>query len=604
MFKLLFLLITILLINLIYLILLDIKFGKALPITLISFFFVAFISGALGNLSYYKYVLPCLLIIGVIIIWFRKNHIPSLKEIINKFFNVSFFLFIIFYFYLWFLYKNVGLNNIDDLFHWSLSVNTIVKSGTLFPVGWYINSYPPFVTWYISIICYILGGYSESLCLFALSNLCLSFIFPFLDKFSFKKKEIIIFFASLLSLILSLLCVNITENDQFVFVFNSIYIDWIMSILFAYLLFLVYDYSGKFNEAIYYSIVLSALVLTKQVSIPLSLVCIFALFIKQIINKNIKLSRLITIILFSVISYICWSLMLNSVSNSQTILGSLSTVSEASSTLMIGSSSKMQIVKNFIVAFFTKPIIFHPFKLSYFFFISILFIFLLVYGILNKKPKDYFSTNIIAFLGSFGYGLVLLFSYLVVFSDGYSLPLFTRYMQTYTFAYLLLCVYLVLKENKLIHTIVLLVAIILFIEPNSINTLFISSKDRFYKPKEREKINQYIADIYNNEKIGILSQTNMKYKNSVMFMFYDNHKFENISFIQVFNQYDNNIDELKDFFSKFEYLLIIDHDTTLSNYWKQITDTPLYNSTIYKIDSTSNDINIHLVEIFEDTNTK
>lgn len=602
MFKLFCLLFIILVFDLFYVLLLNIKFGKALPISFISFFFIGFISGLIGNLSYYKYVVPCLFVILSIIVWLSKRKDFSFKKIIDNYFNLSFILFIALFIYMWFLYRNYGLSNIDDLFHWSLSVSTIVKSGTLFPVGWFINSYPPFVTWYIAMICYFLGGYSESFCLFALSNLCLSFIFPFLDKYTFKKKDILLFAITSLILILSFLCINITEFDQLVFVFNSIYIDWIMAILFAYLFYLVYTYSGEKHEAIYFSLILTALALTKQVSIPLSLICLFSLLIKQILNNKLKLINILIIIILPILCYSCWSILLKTINNSQPVSLSLTAVSRASSSFLDDSTSSLQISKDFVTAMFMRPIIFHPIKISYFFFVTCSFIYLLVYGLFSKKKKEYFSTSVIAYLGSFGFALVMLISYIAVIPDGYSIPLFSRYMQTYTFAYLLICIFLTIDNNdKIVHSLVILFIIVLLIEPKSINTICISDINSYYKINERNKINQFISDVYNNEKIGVLSQTDIKYKSSIMFMFYDNQKFDNVSFIQVFKQYDNDINALKDFLGQFEYLLIADHDTTLSNYWKQITDTPLYNSTIYKVNSSSNDIDIQLIEIFEDT---
>lgn len=601
MLKLIFLFFVILIIDLAYVILLDIKFGKALPISFITFFFIALISNLFGNLSFYKLTIPLFLVVSIIIILSRQTQMPSIKTIINKYFSISFFLFTIIYFYLYFLYKNIGLNNIDDLFHWSLSVDTIVKSSTLFPIDWYINSYPPFITWYISMICYILGGYSESFCLFALSNFCLSFIFPFIDKYSFNKKNLAPFFLATFSLILSYLSINVVESDQSVFVFNSIYIDWIMAILFAYLSFLVYDYSGKINESIYFSLILTALVLTKQVSIPLSLICIFSLMIKQFIKKNYNISRLIILLLLPTISYICWSLLLKNANHFSALNQSFSVVSNASIVLSEDFSKNFQIIKDFIEALFLRPIIFHPFKLSYFFFITIIFLILLLYGTINKKEKDYYSTTLITYLGSFGYAIVMLISYIVVFPDGYSLPLFSRYMQTYTFAYLLLCVYLIIDSNKIKDMFFLFLTLILLLEPMSVNTILINKEDRFFKSKERDRINQYVSDIYNNEKTAIISQTDMKYKNAIMFIFYDNKKGNNISFIQINNKY-NSIDELKNTLSQYEYILIADHDTLLSNYWSQLTDIPLYNSTIYKITSSNNEMNIQLIEIFEDTN--
>ena len=339
--------------------------------------------------------------------------------------------------------QNVGLSNIDDLGLWGSRIKDMMRTDVMYTNEQYtafgVSSYPPFTGMLGVLFCKILGGFNESYAILSMSMFSISFFFPLLDKFKWDIKGI---FASISTFILSvLITLCVSQNSSMAyesFVYNSLYVDWLLSFALASSFYKIYNFD--FNSVFDYLFIgvnCTVMILTKQIGIALVLLVVATLLLKLLFDKNknkqsfikyFTLSALLPIIVF-----VIWRWYLSLFIGKTSIDGGM--ISNASNTLSNDIDTALNTIKLFVEAFFNRDIMVHPIELSYFWLIIIIVFVLSIFGIIKKKDKTYYLTTLMYFLGSLGYALAILLSYLFIFGyEGTTLAMYGRYMQTYTYA--------------------------------------------------------------------------------------------------------------------------------------------------------------------------
>lgn len=587
----------IIIIGFLYSVLYNYRFGKTLPLVYITLILLQLISGYLGGVSYIKVLLPLFIMVLIILSLLNKK---INKETFLNYLSPGLFIYLFFSIYLYFLLKNVGLTNIDDTFHWSQVVKGCLKTNLLLSDYQYTSSYPPFTALIEIVYCKFLGGYNDSYVILALSSFSVSFMFPLLDKY--KKED----FLKTIIIFISSICILLSINQsayQNIYIFNSIYADWIMAILFAYGLYLIYESLNNNIDYLSLCAILICLTLIKPASILLCiLIFITLLFIKKINGIKLCISDLYVILLPALV-YSSWIIYTKISINTYSHL----LVSDnifLFSIDKIFNSINLKIAKEFLTSCIKSPLINQPIKMSYFIITILFFIInILLCKIFNKKKVYYFLAFII-FIYSIIYAIGMMLTYMFVFEgiEAETLVMFTRYMQIFSFANLIVVYYLLVncvQENKM--EIIPLLFSLLFIEPTSVDTIIISSEPRNYKMREKEIISNYVQQEYNNEKIIILNQTDMVYRAAIEGIFTYEGKEKNLFMFDCNNYGNYSLKDIINLFSDYDLLLVGDYDEYFyKNYWSKITNLPLYNSTLYKINKSNNSINFEYIYVWEE----
>lgn len=579
-----------------FVVILNIGFGKSLPLSIALLFLVSFLCNFFGKLSFYKYILLILILLIAIFLFYRFRKNKDYSSYISLFFNPSLLIFTIFFIYLYLNSLNKGLTNIDDLSYWSPIIKNIVDTNSFLMYRQMASAYPPFTTWTLSLICYMLGGYSEHHLLFGMALLLISFIIPIFDRFKFKKEDILKIIVTLCTVIALTLTVNAID-DQNIFLFNSVYLDWIMALMYAYSFYLIFTFKNTYSDYLNFGIIATAFLFTKQLSLPLFLILVFSLMVKLLITKTIKFKKLLLVVICILVFYIAWNLIYFKYSSRNVISDSIEALDLISKTLF--TDKNITTLKDFTNQVFTRNIIFHPFGLSYFTFNSILFVFSLVAVYLGDRKKENYIEAILFYAGSIGYALVMGLSYISMFPDGETIPMFARYMQVYTFAYLTLVVLLYISLNiGVIKRTILLIIVCFFVEPLSINTININNKIEFYET-ERKEIERFIKEEYKGENILIISQTKLNISGIITSMFKES-SYYGVYRLTLTEKPKIELESFVNYLQYFDYIFISDYDDYFAkNYWYKITDLPLYNMTLYKINKSDNGFEFEYVYVWE-----
>ncbi len=583
------------------------KFGETIVSSFVVLTLLMMLSAFLGRLSYYKYVFAIFFIIITVFFAIRiiKNKDKVLKYF-SSFLSPSVIIYILFFIYMYINLQNVGLSNIDDLGLWGTRIKDMMRTDVMYTNEQYtafgISSYPPFTGMLGVLFCKILGGFNESYVILSMSMFSISFFFPLLDKFKWDIKGI---FASISTFILSvLITLCVSQNSSMAyesFVYNSLYVDWLLSFALASSFYKIYNFD--FNSVFDYLFIgvnCTVMILTKQIGIALVLLVVATLLLKLLFEKNknkqsfikyFTLSALLPIIVF-----VIWRWYLSLFIGKTSIDGGM--ISNASNTLSNDIDTALNTIKLFVEAFFNRDIMVHPIELSYFWLIIIIVFVLSIFGIIKKKDKTYYLTTLMYFLGSLGYALAILLSYLFIFGyEGTTLAMYGRYMQTYTYAGVIIVLMLMANNIKFDKfNITLVIATLLMVEPNSIDTIIYNPNRVKFRESEIAKLDNYFETEYNYQNLLVINQTNMAYKNLIRFT--ADEKGENISFYQLTK--DTPIEEFINLLKENELLYIGDYDDIFMPFWEELTDLPPYNNSLYRIINNNHDIEFELIYTWDD----
>ena len=400
------------------------------------------LSFSLGSLILYIFSFFNQLRIGYYFTWIfvllfyfllYKNK-DNLKEFKDNYFRSSLFVFLILLIYLFIRYHNQGFSQCDDFMHWGPMVLASIKNN-----GFYLLSdilkvhqdYPPFMTMYRMLwVGFNNFKYSET---YLFVSQLIFFYSCLLPLFSFIKgkykylKEILL----TISIILIGLCIPMTPTAQeWALLYNSIYLDFIIVAYSAYILLFALNYKYKY---LFLTVMLSSLLLFKQIGICYYALIVFYLLIKCLKDKDeFDIKKILLVIFIPILVYITWSVLIKYMN-----IGGQFVINEMKFSDIFTMFNDKEGYLYTVFSLFVKTLLTRKLMLgiSFFLFVIIVCIILIV---LNNK--DSFLLAITYLLGSLGYSLTMLLLYMLSFDPVEALVLasFDRYMLSYQYFGILL----------------------------------------------------------------------------------------------------------------------------------------------------------------------
>lgn len=383
-------------------------------------------------------------------------------------------------------------------------------------------------------------------------------------------------------------------------VFNSLYIDWILSFHLIYSIYFIIKHNfSKTSEYIIVFLVATSLMMVKNIGLALAILVLGTLLFKLVVKKK-NILVFIILLIFPAFIFLSWKVKTNITHKH------IENISEKVQykTSKIYSKTYLDNKRNIIFKNFyeaingSKPVLIKPINLSYnqIIFITTLCIFLVSY---LKKSKSHKIISLFYFLGAYCYAFVIYFSYFKFFpeSESFNLTMFGRYMQTYTFFGISLTILCLVSYKNYIKNIILCLVMLFLVEPRSLKTLKIKSIDYNYKYKERYHLENFITNFYNDEKILVINTNDLRY--SVLIQYIFGNKISNISYF--YGNKEEDAEKLEHMISLNEYVLIGEYNNDFKkNFWdKKYNDIPLYNSTLYRVIKTNDGIKLEFVFVWE-----
>ena len=275
-------------------------FGKCLPLTFIINAFVYFLSQMLFNTFKVGFVInllfALLFAIYLIALIIKKKDLQFIKK---NYLSSGFYSFITIYVLVIIYNFNRVFDRWDELSHWGKMVKEMFRLDSFYSIESSTllvhKDYPPIISLLELFFCHLFGNFNESCISCSLHLFNLSLLVPIL----FDEKNNISKIKVVLKTILISLCafIVILFFDQRVII-QSIYIDYTIAILTAYLLFQVIIEKDLFSNFHICNLILagSFLVLTKENIVALCNGCVFlsCKYICKRKNKCLKIKRYIS----------------------------------------------------------------------------------------------------------------------------------------------------------------------------------------------------------------------------------------------------------------------------------------------------------------------
>ena len=588
------------------------SFGKTLIFTLLLFSFPLFISGLIFNSFKIGYILNILYSISIIpfLIKNRKNT-SLIMNFKSNYFSMGFFAFLAIYLFVFIYDFNRSFTMWDEKSHWGVMLKEMLRLDNFYSIDestlMVHKDYPPILQLFELFWIKLSGTYKEAYAIRALHTLELSFFVLFIDK-----KEVIniknifktIYKIGMIVLIGLLIILMFDKHG----VINSIYNDYFLSLLVAYaLLYIFFENDNSNFSIINISLILSFILLTKQVGLAFYMMIVFFYIItiikqKKKIKEYIKLFIILFVIPF--VLYKMWGIYIsNFIIEKQFVISDIK-LQELKDIIFNISNEKHSIYTNYISSIIHTNISwFKFFNISYLIGFIIFVILLFIVNIFNRIDwKKIIKLFITILLGACGYFVLMLLLYLFCFKEeGFTLASFDRYMDTYLiieFIVLFIMVIKSIEKNKRLY----LYLIISFILLLSINR----GRIHYLKPTiTRESITPYevvsnriIEKTNEKNKIFLLSQeTESLYQFSVKY--YANPRITNLRYYELpldemdFEDYFYN--NVNDYMLKFDYLYVVNTTDELNNKYDFIFKN-IKNDELYKIKNENGKVKLDLVE--------
>ncbi len=639
---------------------LNIKIGRSISLSYVAMAFLMFVMSMFTKVSNFKYLI--LIMIAFIFLYLfvrfrdKKINIKKVKELCLR---PILLVFVLFFTYLYFVIGNIQLSNIDDLGYWGTRVLDINRTDALYTREYTVFSnfsYPPFTALIEIVFVKLFGTFKQSYLILAQASFCFSLFLNLFDKYEFKFKDLIKVFITLVVVVSVTLMVQ--KNQSFgdnAFIYNSIYVDWLMGLLLGKCMSLYYDFKKKeVSSYIELGLFEAALILVKPTAIPLVVLIVVTGYVYLALN-NKKLflpshelkNYLLYIFGLPTVFYIVWRIYFSIYSSNKSQISSTMLIALIGAVIFAvivvslcgllykkhkdkinlrivfgvilflpvvlfaftlvfkpsifegNDNYYISILVRFIDAYFSSSIFLHPFKFTYYFINLLTTLSLLGVGYLRKKENEYYSIPVLFYLGSLGYALMIMLSYMFVFGyEGYTLVVFGRYMQTYTLAGIALLVLVVFYEyiNYKKMSIIALISL-LFIEPDSISTL-IYDKDwqNFRTDEQIQALDDFFEYQYNYEKMAVFAQYDMRDLSLIGYL--ADEKKENITYYEGITLDQEERFDLA--IKNNDYAFIGTRDDVLIDLWLKYSDEEPYNMTLYKINHEGDSISFELVQTWDD----
>lgn len=602
--------IYLLLANLTTVIICNKTFGKCLPLTMMMQAFIIYLSQMIFktfNIGFYLAIIYALISVTYII----KNRKSKtiLKKIHNNYVTNSFYFFIIVLIFFSIFDFNRVYTHWDEFSHWGEMLKEMIRTDKFYSSSLSVlqvhKDYPPIIQLFELFIIKLFGSYKECYAIFALHLLELS-LFTFLidDSIKLDKKNLIIgTFFTILLIFLSIILFDLHG------IVNSIYIDYFLAFLVAYILITIFLSKDKTSIFTLLNICISSsfLLLTKQIGILLYAMIIFFYFICLIMdNKKIKVNKdniiillktVFMIIVVPILLLLWWNSYIKTLNIDSQFNVSDIKISELYNIYKgnNGTEDQKTTAINFINALKDYNLTVSYIKLSYF--QAIILGLFLIY-LLAKKSKKVFDSKrinlliITLALGSLGYAFVMFTTYVFCFNGVEALELysFDRYMSTYilivVLSYIMLLVHLCYKKN-VVKYIIYSTIILSLIVPTSKFYNLVPKLNKNSKNVYEENAEIIRKNVKGNKKVFILAQsTSGDYQ--FFIKYYANPIVTNL------NNYNWPNDNTKEYYksikkdiTKYDYIYIANVNDNFNTNYKFVFNNDIQNGQLYKIDKES-----------------
>ncbi len=623
--------------------------GNTIPMTYVVLSLILFVLSPVMKISFFKYVV--LLIIGLVTIYLliKRKELEFYKYCIKP----SLIVYALFFIYLYFVLSNVQLSNIDDIGYWGTRILDINRTDALYTHEYTVFqnfTYPPFTALISMVFIKMFGVFDQSFMLLAQASFSFSLFLSLFDKYELKTKNIIKIIIVFLIVLLTTLMIQ--NNNSFcdpAFIYNSLYVDWILGLLLAKTLSKIYVLNDERSaDLIEIGLYETALVLTKPTGLAMILIVFVAVYAFFAVKNNSLVPSkgyLCYVVGMPVVFYVFWKIYFGIYAENKSLLNSkiiimLAAIVVLFALLLIILKSLFEkykdkinykvlmviilllpiipylfclLLKNsvaydnyfgsitirFIITCFTTPIITKVVNLSYYIITTIITISLFILLKNRNKHNSFYAIPVLYYLGSIGYALMILLSYLFVFGyEGYTLVVFGRYMQTYTYAGICLFILVLLSEELNNKSLLLCLAVSsLFIERGSLNTIVYNKNWKNYRNENQiAEIDSYFEYEYNYETMVVFAQNDMRDLSLIGYL--ADEKKVNISYCQGLSE--NDFNRFIKAVEENEYILVANRDKILEKFWKEISNNEPYNMTLYKVIRSGAGYTVELVKSWDD----
>ncbi len=595
-------------------------FGKCLPVTMMITAFTYFFSQVIFHtfkIGLAINIIYAILFLVILAIKYKKKDLTDFK---NNFFSKGFYAFLVIFIVVYIFDFNRTFTMWDEFSHWGVMVKEMIRLDNFYSIKASTimthKDYPPIMQLFEMFYTTISGGYNEAYLERAMHLFSISLFIPAICEQNEKFNKFKLSVKSLCMMIGVFLVFCLFDCHG---VINTIYTDYVMAIVVAYLLFTILvekDLLSKFS-VFSLTIGLSFLLLLKQMGLPLYCMIVFMLLLSFCIKNRQKLFLrksllLLVIIIIPLLFWKGWGMYVDELNTVQQFKLSDIKITKLRGIINKTSGEYYQQVaaSNYIKAVKSTGIMTSTVSLSYFqcVVLSLTLLYLVwIYGkkILSKKLTGLLGITLS--LGSFGYAFVMLLLYVFSFGprEGPALASFNRYMPTY----ILICLSIVImlfvfvnnnkdKNAKLVKYYILVVAGLLLVQnPNKLPNLM----PRIIKPyKNLAYVETITNKTLDNSNIFVLSQNGsinpfeIKYyiNPRVTNRDYSNWNLKEVSNIQ--HYFEENV---QDYMLTFDYLYVMNLDDSIDySFLFENSDEILEKNQVYRIINNNGKVKLKIVK--------
>lgn len=458
------------------------EYIKVLPISMMSAALIVYLFGFIDHFSWGIYFLGALMIVFYLYKIYQSIITKKILFKLNNIFNIGMLLSLVVFIFVVYASANKGFNAWDDYMHWG----SMVKYNLEFDKFYCFDNnfifahkdYPPIISIYNMMFCYIHGGYSEGCCIIAVQYLQLSLLLSLISGLTVNVKDTIKGIVLTIAVIISAIILPEVGN----FFYSSTYTDALIGIMFGYGLYMILE--NDEHSGLMIAILGSFMLLLKQIGLAFYALIIFAFLLKlgltflaqRKFDKNLLL-KLLILIAVPICFYLSWSLLIKNINTNNTLVNQFSysdlkiwdiwdIIKQTS-----GEAWQIETVKQFIEAIKERSMFYQPFQLSYLESIILIEIIYFITIFMHKnrnKINDGMIKGIVYGIGAVGYAVGMLLLYVFAFGpyEGPILASFERYMSSYVLAGIVL-VFMewILNEEKYVDrykTYLLLIGVLIF----------------------------------------------------------------------------------------------------------------------------------------------
>ena len=272
------------------------SFGKCLPVTFVLSAISYFISQVLFDTFKIGFILDISIpILFLVLLFYKMIKKQDLKNFKENFFSKGFYAFLAVFVCVFLFDYNRTFSVWDEFSHWGQMVKEMIRLDRFYSIpastlGVH-KDYPPIMQILEMFFCNINGTYKESYVLMGVHLFSFSLFIPAICENSSKFSKLKIIVNSIFMLLSMYLVILLFDQHGII---NSSYLDYIMSIITAYLLaqVLIEEKPLSWFSLLTFSAGSSFLVLTKQMGLVFYLMVLFMFGINLFVRKIIDIKKI------------------------------------------------------------------------------------------------------------------------------------------------------------------------------------------------------------------------------------------------------------------------------------------------------------------------